>query len=103
VPVRPTWRSEITSETHGNGGLGLDQGAVRGLSEPDVAFRIELRQQTNPLAHSPSAVVIEGTRVASESGDLVVRRRVPAHRVDMFRARPSIRRRVRSAAPLYQL
>jgi len=52
------------------------------------SWRIELRQQTNPLAHWPSAVVIfEGTRVASESGDLVVQRRVPAHGFDEFRAR----------------
>jgi hypothetical protein len=49
-------------------------------------WRIELRHQTNPLAHWPSAVVIfEGTRVASESGDLVVQRRVPAH--EFFRAK----------------
>jgi hypothetical protein len=49
-------------------------------------WRIELRHQTNPLAHWPSAVVIfEGTRVASESGDLVVQRRVPSHEV--FRAK----------------
>ena len=52
------------------------------------SWRIELRQQTNPLGHWPSAVVIfAGTRVASESGDLVVQRRVPAHKVDIFRAR----------------
>lgn len=51
-------------------------------------WRIELRHQTNPLAHWPSAVVIfEGTRVASESGDLVVQRHVPAHRFDSFRAK----------------
>lgn len=52
------------------------------------SWRIELGHQTNPLAHWPSAVVIfEGTRVASESGDLVVQRRVPAHRFDAFRAK----------------
>jgi hypothetical protein len=52
------------------------------------SWRIELRQQTNPLGHWPSAVVIfEGTRLASESGDLVVQRRVPAHRFDAFRAK----------------
>ena len=52
------------------------------------SWHIELRHQTNPLGHWPSAVVIfDVTRVASESGDLVVQRRVPAHRVDMFRAR----------------
>lgn len=52
------------------------------------SWRIELRHQTNPLAHWPSAVVIfEGTRVASENGDLAVQRRVPAHGFDAFRVR----------------
>jgi hypothetical protein len=52
------------------------------------SWSIVLQQQTNPLAHWPSAVVIfEGTRVASESGDLAVERRVPAHTFDGFRAK----------------
>jgi hypothetical protein len=52
------------------------------------SWSIVLQQQTNPLAHWPSAVVIfEGTRVASESGDLAVQRRVPAHTFDGFRAK----------------
>lgn len=52
------------------------------------SWRIVLQQLTNPLGHWPSAVVIfEGTRVASESGDLVVQRRVPAHKFDSFRAK----------------